>query len=200
MYLCVSYRQIGFVLSCIYPRLSIYTVKIMLSWHHNFEKWRKRATEKSCYKEDLKVWQGSSSPPYDLNRSSMSLLNFPSDDSAERHIWVHVPSSHSEDPRHSAAPLQAWPRCTHNDYLVHPEDLLILSVVPVNAFFLLSHWSKWMKKEKARLLSELSGYNPKPEADNMIMNVIDYTIAAGCSGYSLSTLSEANIWRTPSLQ
>lgn len=40
------------VLCClvfIHASLSIYTVKIMLSWHHNIEKLRKRATEKSRY-------------------------------------------------------------------------------------------------------------------------------------------------------
>lgn len=103
-----------------------------------------------------------------------------------------------------ATPLQAWPRCTHNDYLapvVHPEDLLILSVVPVNAFFYYLIDQNEQKKPQLNFyqsLHELSGYDPKPKADNMIMNVIDYTICRRMLGV-FAINSHWGRWRTPSL-
>lgn len=44
-----------------------------------------------------RIWQIRQSRPHDLNRSSVCNVAS-SDDSIGRHIWVHVPSGHPEDP------------------------------------------------------------------------------------------------------
>lgn len=80
------------------------------------------------------------------------LLNFPSDDSVERHIWVHVPSSHSEDP--PSFRLHPSKPDLHAPIMIispsgPPRRSAHLRGCSSKCFFLLSHWSKWIKKKNS---------------------------------------------------